>query len=62
MIKNMQKGSVIYDLAAAQKGGNTAHTKVNKIIDQNGVKIIGEMNILNKLPISASSLYAKKFI
>ena len=58
MIKNMQIGSVIYDLAAIQ-GGNTAYTQVDKIIDQRGVKIIGEMNILNKLPISASALYAK---
>ena len=58
MIKNMQMGSVIYDLAAIQ-GGNTAYTEVDKIIDQRGVKIIGEMNILNKLPISASALYAK---
>ena len=33
MIKNMQKGSVIYDLAAIQ-GGNTAYTKVDNIIDQ----------------------------
>ena len=58
MIKNMQKGSVIYDLAAIQ-GGNTAYTKVDNIIDQGGVKIMGETNILNKLPISASALYAK---
>ena len=58
MIKNMQMGSVIYDLAAIQ-GGNTAYTEVDKIIDHRGVKIIGEMNILNKLPISASALYAK---
>ena len=58
MIKNMQIGSVIYDLAAVQ-GGNTAYTEVDKIIDHNGVKIMGEMNILNKLPISASALYAK---
>ena len=58
MIKNMQKGSVIYDLAAIQ-GGNTAYTKVDKIVDHNGVKIMGETNILNKLPISASALYAK---
>ena len=58
MIKNMQMGSVIYDLAAIQ-GGNTAYTEVDKIIDHRGVKIIGEMNILNKLPISASTLYAK---
>ena len=58
MIKNMQIGSVIYDLAAIQ-GGNTAYTQVDKIIDQEGIKIMGEMNILNKLPISASALYAK---
>ena len=58
MIENMQSGSVIYDLAAIQ-GGNTAFTEVDKIIEKNGVKIMGESNILNKLPISASNLYAK---
>jgi len=58
MLKNMQPGSVIYDLAAVQ-GGNAAFTEVDKIIDKNGVKIMGEKNILNKLPTSSSSLYAK---
>ena len=58
MIKNMQPGSVIYDLAAVQ-GGNTALTEVDKEINIDGIKIMGETNILNKLPISASSLYAK---
>ena len=58
MIDGMQSGSIIYDLAASQ-GGNTAYTEANKIIDKNGVKIMGESNILNKLPISASSLYSK---
>ena len=58
MIKNMQSGSVIYDLAAIQ-GGNTALTKVDEKIFDYGVKIMGETNILNKLPTSASSLFAK---
>ena len=58
MISNMQSGSIIYDLAAIQ-GGNTAFTEVNKIVDKEGVKIMGESNILNKLPTSASNLYAK---
>ena len=58
MINNMQPGSVVYDLAAVQ-GGNTAYTEVDKVIDKNGVKIMGERNILNKLPVSASNLYAK---
>ncbi len=58
MIEVMQNGSVIYDLAASQ-GGNSELTVVNEIIENNGVKIMGEANILNKLPISASNLYAK---
>ena len=58
MIENMQSGSVIYDLAAIQ-GGNTAFTEVDKVVEKNGVKIMGESNILNKLPVSASNLYAK---
>jgi len=58
MINGMQPGSIIYDLAAVQ-GGNTAFTEADKVINKNGVRIMGETNILNKLPISASSLYAK---
>jgi len=58
MFKNLQTGSIIYDLAAVQ-GGNTVFTKVDKIVEQDGVKILGEANILNKLPVSASNLYAK---
>ncbi len=58
MIENMQQGSVIYDLAAIQ-GGNTALTEVDKVVKKNGIKIMGETNILNKLPVSASTLYAK---
>ena len=58
MIEVMPSGSVIYDLAASQ-GGNSELTKVNEIVDANGVKIMGDANILNKLPVSASNLYAK---
>jgi NAD(P) transhydrogenase subunit alpha len=58
MISNMQSGSVIYDLAAVQ-GGNAAFSEVDKIVVKEGVKIMGETNILNKLPVSASNLYSK---
>tara|TARA_Y100001935_G_C17248780_1_gene479812 strand:+ start:92 stop:1177 length:1086 start_codon:yes stop_codon:yes gene_type:complete len=58
MIDVMPNGSVIYDLAASQ-GGNSELTKVNEIIESNGVKIMGQSNILNNLPVSASNLYAK---
>ena len=58
MFKNLQPGSIVYDLAAIQ-GGNTVFTEVNKTVEKNGVKVLGEANILNKLPVSASNLYAK---
>ena len=58
MIDAMPSGSLIYDLAASQ-GGNAELTKVDEIVKFNGVKLMGESNILNKLPVSASNLYAK---
>ena len=61
MIKGMPKGSIIYDLAASQ-GGNTEFTKADEIVDINGVKILGDSNLLNKLPISASNLYSKNLL
>ena len=57
MLENMQSGSVIYDLAASR--GNVAFTEVDKIIERNGIKIIGESNILNKLPYSSSIFMGK---
>ena len=58
MIKVMKSGSIIYDLAAPQ-GGNTELTKIDEVVETNSIKILGERNILNKLPISSSNLYAK---
>ena len=58
MIEKMKPGSIIYDLAASQ-GGNSAYTKSDEVVEKDGVTIIGESTILNKLPISASNLYAK---
>ena len=49
---DVASGSVIYDLAATQ-GGNSELTKVNEIVESNGVKIMGEANILNKRFVSA---------
>jgi NAD(P) transhydrogenase subunit alpha len=58
LVKLMKPGSVIYDLAAEQ-GGNAAYSEVDKITIINGIKIIGIKNLMNKLPLTASSLYAK---
>jgi NAD(P) transhydrogenase subunit alpha len=58
LVKLMRPGSIIYDLAVEQ-GGNAAYSKVDKINIVNGIKIIGIKNLMNKLPSTASSLYAK---
>ena len=58
MIDKMKSGSVIFDLAVSQ-GGNAAYSEVDKIVDKNGKKIIGISNVMNKLPLTASNLYAK---
>ena len=58
LVKLMKPGSIIYDLAAEQ-GGNAAYSEVDKINIINGIKVIGIKNLMNKLPLTASSLYAK---
>jgi len=58
LVKLMKPGSIIYDLAAEQ-GGNAAYSEIDKINIINGIKIIGIKNLMNKLPLTASNLYAK---
>ena len=58
LVKLMKPGSIIYDLAVEQ-GGNAAYSEIDKINVVNGIKIIGIKNLMNKLPSTASSLYAK---
>ena len=58
LVKLMKPGSIIYDLAAEQ-GGNSAYSEPGKINLVDGVKIIGVKSLMNRLPLTASSLYAK---
>ena len=58
MVQSMKPGSIIYDLAVNQ-GGNSAFSEPDKVNIVKGVKIMGAQNILNKLALTASSLYAK---
>ena len=58
IFKDIQAGSIVFDLAIEQ-GGNSAYSEIDKVVNKNGVKIIGYRNILNKLPISATNLYSK---
>jgi NAD(P) transhydrogenase subunit alpha len=58
MVESMKPGSVIVDLAA-ERGGNCELTKPGEIVDHNGVRISGLLNLAGMIPINASSLYAK---
>tara|TARA_A100001011_G_scaffold357069_1_gene401622 strand:- start:3128 stop:4222 length:1095 start_codon:yes stop_codon:yes gene_type:complete len=58
LVKLMKPGSIIYDLAAEQ-GGNSAFSEAGKINKINGTKVIGVKSLMNKLPLTASNLYAK---
>ena len=58
MVKSMQPGSIIYDLAVGQ-GGNSAFAEADKVNVINGVKVMGAKNILNNLALTASNLYAR---
>ena len=58
MVKKMQEGSVIIDLAAEQ-GGNCEITEPGKNICKHGVTICGVLNLPSTLPIDASSMYSR---
>lgn len=58
MVEGMKPGSVIVDLAS-ENGGNCELTKVGEIIEYDGVKIDGTLNLPATVQIHASQLYAK---
>ena len=58
LVKLMKPGSIVYDLAAEQ-GGNSAYSEAGKINTIEGIKVIGVKSLMNSLPLTASSLYAK---
>lgn len=58
MVDSMKPGSVIVDLAAPT-GGNCEYTVADKmIITDNGVKVIGYTDLVNRLPGQSSQLYS----
>jgi NAD(P) transhydrogenase subunit alpha len=61
MVVSMKPGSVIVDLAVEQ-GGNCELSKPGKVVEKNGVKIIGNLNVPSRLAASSSLLYAKNLL
>jgi NAD(P) transhydrogenase subunit alpha len=58
MVKGMKPGAVIVDLAC-EKGGNCELTKLDEIVVENGVKIVGPKNIPSTVATHASQMYGK---
>ncbi|ODT30398.1 MAG: NAD(P) transhydrogenase subunit alpha [Hyphomicrobium sp. SCN 65-11] len=61
MVESMKPGAVIIDLAA-ERGGNCELTKPGEIVEHNGVRIDGTLNLAGQVPVNASSLYAKNLL
>ncbi len=58
MVKGMAPGSVIVDLAAEQ-GGNCEPTVAGEVVDVDGVRVIGVVNLPGDIPVHSSQLFGK---
>ena len=62
MVDGMKPGSVIVDIAA-DGGGNCAATHPGEMyVTPNGVKVLGYRNWPGRIPVAASTLYAKNLL
>ena len=51
MVASMRPGSVIVDLAV-ERGGNVEGAKPGEVVDVDGVKIVGHLNVAGRLAAS----------
>ena len=58
MVQRMKPGSVIVDLAV-ETGGNVEGSKVDEVVDVNGVKIVGLANLPGRAAVNASQMYSQ---
>ena len=61
MVESMRPGSIIVDIAV-ERGGNCTLSKPGEIVEHNGVKIVGYVNLPSRLPTASSMLYAKNLL
>ena len=58
-VRRMAPGSVVVDLAA-ERGGNCELTRAGEThVTDNGVTILGPLNLASEVPYHASQMYAK---
>jgi NAD(P) transhydrogenase subunit alpha len=61
MIESMRPGSIIVDLAV-ERGGNAELAKPGEVVEHQGVRIMGRLNLPGAVPVNASSLYARNLL
>jgi len=61
MLDAMKPGSVVVDLAV-ETGGNVEGVAYDKVIDRNGVKIVGLANLPGRVPLHASQVYSANLL
>jgi NAD(P) transhydrogenase subunit alpha len=62
MVQSMRPGSVIVDLAADAGGNCAATVPGERITTSNGVTVLGYHNWPGRIPVAASSLYARNLL
>lgn len=58
MLKAMKPGSVVVDLAV-ERGGNVEGAVAGQVVEVEGVKVVGYLNVPGRIAASASALYSK---
>ena len=64
-VVNMKPGSIVIDLAAGRGdngSGNCPLTQADKVIEVNGVKIVGYTNLASMVAADASALYSRNVL
>ncbi len=64
-VTNMKPGSIVIDIAAGRGdngSGNCPLTQADKIVQVNGVKIVGYTNLASMVAADASALYSRNLI
>lgn len=61
MVEGMKPGSVIVDLAV-ESGGNCEGSVIGKVVEKDGVKILGYANMPGRIPTDASAVYARNLL
>ena len=61
MVKSMKAGSVIIDMAV-EHGGNCTLSKPGEVVDVEGVKVVGHLNMPSRIAVDSSMLYARNLL